>query len=84
MSLREALVGAVQTPLLVLLAAVVSVLLIACANVMSLMLARGVTRARELAVRAAVGASAGRLVRQQMVESLLVAMLGGGAGLALA
>ena len=61
-----------------------SVLLIACANVVSLMLARGVARSRELAVRAAVGATAGRLLRQQIVESLLVAMLGGGAGLALA
>ena len=69
-SLRDALVGEVQTPLLILFAAVVAVLLIACANVMSLMLARGVTRAREMAVRAAVGASTGRLVRQQMAESL--------------
>jgi putative ABC transport system permease protein len=75
--LHTSLVGNVRTPLLVLASSVVVIMLIACANVASLTLARGAGRARELAVRAAVGATASRLLRQQLVESALLAGFGG-------
>jgi len=78
-SLTDAVVGDVRRPLLVLLAASLAMLLIACANVSGLMLARGAARTRELAIRAAVGASASRLLRQQFVEAMLIAVLGGAA-----
>ena len=84
MPLREHLLGDVRTPLYVLMAAVVLVLLIACANVAGLMMARGAQRERDFALRGALGAGTGRLVGTVVAEGLLLAVGGCALGLALA